>query len=162
MGAVTLQRERFVDAIDEALPILRREHAELSPFRDVPMEIDRAGYAQAEALGLLRVYTARVDHALAGYTSMIVGPNLHHASARTALQDVFYVDPRHRGRLLGLMLLRFADEQLQAEGVTIVMRSSMNASPDMGRLLRLHGYSPDETLWFRRLDRIEQRARMEA
>jgi phage terminase large subunit len=152
--SAVLQRESFADVIDEALPLLHRHWREVSHYPDIPLEVNRAGYAALCASNLLRIYTARENGKLVGYAVYVVGKNAHyHGSPNQAKQDVFYVDSNRRGVMLGIRLVRFADEMMRAEGVQVVYQHVKLAHPALGRILERAGYEPIETIYGRRLDK---------
>jgi GNAT superfamily N-acetyltransferase len=153
MAIARFQQERFVDWIEEALPLLRRHWHELAHYSDIPLDIDRKGYTALCAAGLMRIYTARLADKLVGYAVFIVGKNGHyHGSGPMAKQDVLYVDPAHRRGSLGIRLVRYADEMLRFDGVNVVYHHVKLAHPALGRVLEHLGYEPIETLYGRRLD----------
>jgi GNAT superfamily N-acetyltransferase len=150
MGRVTLQRERFGEVIDDALPLLRRHWAEVAHYQDIPLAIDCSG---AEQAGMLRIYTARLGEKLVGYVAFILCKNSHYVtSGKQAKQDVLYVAPEHRGVMTGVRLIRFSEEELRAEGVQVVYHHVKLEHPTLAVLLTRVGYEPIETIFGKRLD----------
>lgn len=146
----TFQRETFDEAYPDAGPLLLKHWAEISSNPD-ELEVDTEAYRQCEKLGMLRVYTARNEGLLVGYTAMFVHKGLHYRQSVQAIQDVFYVDPSRRGRMLGKILLNFADNQLFNEGVSIIYRSNKVQHPTLGKLLAHEGYASIENVYQRRV-----------
>lgn len=153
MRAIVLAREHFLGVIDEAMPMIRRHWHEVAHYKDIPLQVDHAGYARCDALGMLRVYTARENGKLVGYAAYVVSKNSHYAgSPQQAKQDVIYVEPTRRGAFVGLRLVRFADEKMHAEGIQVVYHHVKLEHPALASVLRRAGYEPIETIWGKRLD----------
>jgi GNAT superfamily N-acetyltransferase len=149
---VTFQRETPGGLWGEIAPLLRAHWREIAHYQDIPLEVNQGGYEQVEAAGKLRAYTARSgDGALIGYAVYIVGPNLHYSSSIQAKQDVLFVLPERRKSTVGLRLIKFADDQLRAEGVQVVYQHSKVAH-DIGPVMLRCGYELVEHIYARRLD----------
>jgi hypothetical protein len=150
---LTFQRETLSQMWDEALPLLQAHYQEIAHYQDIPFEPDLESYHVREVAGALRIFTVRTDwqYDLVGYAVFFVGLNSHYHSSLQALQDVLYVDPAHRGTT-GLRLIRYCDEQLQAEGVQVTYQHQKLAHPALGIVLKRLGYEPVEQTWATRLD----------
>jgi hypothetical protein len=154
----TYQREAFADFFDAALPLLPEHKREIAHFQDIELKVDVDRYLVAEAAGVLRVYTVRVQDEveglkLVGYAAFFVARNPHYADSLQAVQDVIYVDTRHRRGRLGLGLIAFAESELRAEGVQVVRQHVKLAHPKLGWILQhKFGYEPEETIYVKRLD----------
>jgi hypothetical protein len=148
---ITFQRENVRDIWPDILPLLVLEHAELTPFPDIPLDIDRDRYDAADALGLLRCYTVRRDGKLVGHAGFGIA-GMHHKSTKIVVGDVLYVHPDHRAEA-GLGLIGYALDQLQAEGVVLVYLAVKIAHPALGRILTRRGVSEVETVLVKRLDK---------
>lgn len=133
--------------------LLHRHWQEIAHYPDIPLDVDWEAYEGAEAKGKLRAYTARADGEIIGYASYFVNHNAHYKSSLQAVQDVLYLAPEYRGGRIGFRLIRFADEQLRAEGTQAVYHHVKRAHPNLGRLLGFLGYELVDELWARRLDR---------
>lgn len=148
-SAVTFSREHYASVIAEALPLIRHHYAEVSHNPDIPVDIDHEKYHAAEALGIFRAYTARIQGALVGYLAFMLTKHQHHKDKVLAVQDALYVMPAHRG--FGSDLVKFANEQLQADQVDFVFHSvktEHNFAPMLERL----GFRHIESLYELRLD----------
>jgi GNAT superfamily N-acetyltransferase len=159
---VTYQTECLSDALwSELLPLLQAHYAEVAHHQDLALNPDRARYASIEAVGMLRIYTARSCTAdksvgkMVGYLAALVAPSLHYAPHVFANQDVLFVAPEQRGSRLGVNLIRYAHDCLRAEGVTLLMQhTKAKQGLNIGRMLqRLLGYELVDEIWCKRLDR---------
>jgi len=148
----TYQRESSAIR-DEVAPMLAAHHAETAVFADeMPLAPNFAAYEKLEQLGALRVYTARRDGSLIGYSVCLVSTSLHRPVVE-ANESLLYVVPEHRGKTVGVRLMRFVEAQLAAEGVQLLARRSKAGRPelDLGSMLTRMGYTPVETIYARRL-----------
>lgn len=155
MKAATLARESFSAWFVEALPILRCHWQELGQWPDIPLDVNLAAFQRLEAGGALRLYTARLDGKLVGYALYVLQRSLHYRYM-LAIEDVFYVERSRRGAYTGMRLLKYADEQLRADGVDVVTHHVKLAHPMLGKLCEKIGYEPVETLWARRLTNTQR------
>ena len=147
---VEFQLEGPGRSIEEALPLFKRHYEEIAKYKDIPLEVDLETYARIEAAGGLRCYSARDAGRLVGYVIFFVKNHPHYASTLFASQDVLYLDPDYRKGMTGLRLIRFADRQLEAEGVQVVTQH-VKTYADFGPLLERLGYEKVETVYMRRL-----------
>jgi hypothetical protein len=162
-------REPFsAELLGEMLPLLEQHWKEVAHYPDIPLEVDASAYRNAEANGALRIFTVRADdpamhcrkcaepgqiNRLVGYAAYFVRANPHYASSIQASQDVIYVSPTARGST-GARLVRFADEQLAAEGVQAVYHH-VKVKHDWGVMLERIGYEKVDVIYAKRLDRQE-------
>lgn len=173
MGTPLFRREKFVDVIDEAEPLLRAHWHEIARFPDIPLDIDQRTYMLAEAAGMLRIFTARVERRadvaadravrhldLVGYAVYIVSVHPHYKGSLQAKQDVVYVEQASRGRWIGYKLLKYADAELTAEGIEVAHQHQKIAHPALGVILKRLGYEPAEVIWTKRLNNCEGRSGM--
>ena len=133
--------------------MLAAHHAETAVFaEEMPLAPNLAAYEKLEQLGMLRVYTARRDGSLIGYSVCYVTTSMHRQVVE-ASEDLLYVAPEHRGKAVGVRLMRFVEAQLAAEGVQVLARRTKAGRPelDLGPMLERMGYAPCETIYVRRL-----------
>ena len=148
----TYQRESFEEAYKDAAPLLIKHWAEISSNLDIALDVNVEAYVLSEANNLLRIYTARDEGVMLGYVALFIHRGLHYQQSVQATQDVFYVDPDHRGKMLGIRLIRFMEDQLRKEGVQIIHQHVKLKHPALGRLLERSGYTAVEKIYQRRLD----------
>lgn len=143
-GDYTLQSERLRDAQEELEGQRARYLAETRPGRRND-QTDWGRLAELQRLGEHVIYTARLRStgAIAGSLWLFVGRELdsdtHHAT-----DDMLYVDPSHRGGLLGLRLVQYGERCIFALGVrsaTFHFRLANGAD----RMARYLGYEPVST-----------------
>ena len=148
------QRERIDVIFDEVAALAEgAHHLEISYPGEHPLKLDRDAYAHGEASGAYRFFTARQQDTgrLVGYAGFWVLPTAHHVGVIQACQDGVYVDPDFRCGELGSDLLKYADENLRAEGVDVVLHFVRHFRRDFGPILRRLGYQPIEQVWAKHL-----------
>lgn len=138
----------------ELMPLLRKHYDEIAPWRDIPLAPDFARYEALQDVKALRIVTARLEGMLIGYHCAVVMRGLHYSTIIQAQQDVLWLAPEHRRSRTGSDLLFFAEEQLRAEGVTmLVQHTKTTPGHDLGPYLMRRGYEPLDMLYVKRLDR---------
>lgn len=148
---LTFQTESLNQARPEGEPLLRRHWQEIAHYQDIVYEPRWDMYQMLEGAGALRIFTARLDGQLIGYSVYAIAPNMHYASSLEASEDVLYLAPEHRKGRVGLKLIRFSDEQLKAAGVQLVKRH-VKFAHDHGPILQRMGYEPIDQIYGKRLD----------
>lgn len=144
-------REKFDDAlIRDVEPLLLLHYKEIAHYQDIELSPNFEQYKQAEAAGLMRVYTARDEaNTLTAYAVFFVKHNLHYQKSLQAAQDVIFVDPARRG--FGAKFIAYCDEQLKLEGVQAVYHHVKQAH-NFGPLLEKQGYQLIDLIYAKRLD----------
>ena len=148
VAEVVFDRAESVAGVwDEIYPLLKQHWAEIAHHKDIALDPDVEFYHKADALGMVRVFTAREDEALIGYAVFFVKPNVHYKQVLVAQQDILFVQKDKRG--FGAKFIAWCDEQLKAEGVQMSMhhvKEAHNFSP----LLRRLGYELVDLIYVRR------------
>lgn len=150
---VNFAREDLASVRASSIEILLVQHwHEIAFYKDIPLNIVWSDYETVEALGMFRIYTARLDRKLIGYVCFRVCHHSHYGTSIQAVQDVLYLDPEHRNHRIGSQLIAFADHLLRAEGVQVVSHHSKVRFP-LDEILKRQRYELMETVWGKRLDR---------
>lgn len=146
------QEETFDQAYAEAKPFILNNHAEINTDIQTPLEVDENMYREANKIGLLKVFTARGNEGkLVGYSAVWIHKSLHFMSETHATQDVFYVRPEYRGRMVGVRLIRFAETVLRDLGVKVINHHAHVHNLQLGVMLERMGYVPKSYNYLRRL-----------
>lgn len=134
--------------------LLERHYEEVAFYKDIPLDPDWEGYAAIEALGRLRIFTARIGGEFVGYCVYLINCNPHYKGSLQASQDILFVLPEHRNARLGMHLILFCERSLRAEAIQVTYQHSKASEQlDMGALLERLGYELVDTIWAKRLDR---------
>ena len=151
MSAMRYQTELVSGLWDEAMPLLEKHYREIARYKDIALDPDRAVYAAIEAAGKLRCYTGRDGGRLVGYAVFFLMTDPHRRTVLQALQDVLFIEPQSRkGLMAGVRLIRYAEEQLAAEGVQVVYHH-VKLINRLGNLLGSIGYEIDGEVYAKRL-----------
>lgn len=145
------QRERFLDVVAEAAPLLVRHWKEIAHYQDIVLNPGISGYVELERRGALRLYTARDGKRLAGYAVFFIRHNMHYKDSLQAVQDVLFLDEDYRKGFTGIKLIKYADEALRDEGVQVVYHHIKSAH-NFGPILERMGYQLVDLIYARRLD----------
>lgn len=145
------QAERVSNLWEEAAPLLQAHWREIAHYQDIELKPDVETYARLQAAGQLRCYTARDSGRLIGYVVFFVRPNLHYSASLQAHQDVLFVALHYRKGMVGVRLIKFAEERLRAEGVQVIYHHAKRTNKVGGLLERL-GYELVDEIYAKRLD----------
>ncbi len=149
---IVFSEEPFSEGLlDELFPLLEAHYKEIAHYKDIPLSPDLALYEIAYKTGMLRIYTARRGKSIVGYSVFFVRPHGHYKTSLQAVQDILFLSPSERGKMLGARLIRFSDERLKEIGVQAVYHH-VKESHNFGPLLERLGYQQVERIYTRRLD----------
>lgn len=146
MSKVKYQRERLASVKDDILPLLKQDWDEIQHDKDkIPLDPNWELYQAVEDATVLRIYTARTqEDKLVGYIVFILTPSMHSRSLTLAVCDILFLTKSRRKGMTGVRLMRFAEQEMIAEGVRwfqITTTESHPIDPVMKRL----GYRKTET-----------------
>lgn len=145
-------QETIGQVLDEIKPLLEKHYAEIAHYQDIPLNPAYLRYLDAENLGILRIFTVRYAEQLVGYAIYFVQPSLHYRDSVQASQDILFLDPEYRQGRLGYKLIRYADQQLAAEGVQVVLQHVKAEHPALRVLVERMGYRLVDHIYAKRLD----------
>lgn len=108
--------------LNEIKPLLFEHWEEIAVNKDkIKLDPDYDSYLYLAKTGLLKVYTVRDNGKLVGYYSTLVTPHLHYRNNTYAINDLIFLIPEFRGKLVGLKLIKFAEQELKKLGVSVIM-----------------------------------------
>jgi len=141
---ITFQRESFKDLEEEIIPLWEQHYDEIASNKDViKLDPNLGGYRAFDECGGLIILTLRDNGKLVGYSFFVLQMSLHYQTVIMAANDLFYVLPEYRGKMLGSKLMREAEKILKDLGVhQILMRTKSYAN--FGVLLERNGYEETE------------------
>jgi hypothetical protein len=127
---ITYQVEPLVGILEELKPILQAHWEEIALYKDkIPLDPDYDKYLELNESGAIRVVTARDGEKLIGYFISTIQPHLHYQQDIYAINDILYLDETYRGSDTALGLFMFAEEDLKALGVSVMIISMKVAKP---------------------------------
>lgn len=139
-------QETMAQAWAEMEPLFVKHYKEIAWHQDkIPLAPDCAAYAELEAKGIWKLYTARREGELVGYACWFVSTYLHYNTTRCAQNDVIYVDPSYRGKT-GMQLIRFSETELKKLGVQ-VLSLHIKECLNWGPLAQRVGFEHTEANW---------------
>lgn len=103
-------------------------------------------YEEAEKNGDLKIFTARSNDQLVGYFACLISVSLHYKDHVFAHNDVLFLHPDYRKGLAGWRLMKFAEQCLRDDGVSLLMVNTKIHKPFDVLLQRL-GYSHIENVY---------------
>ena len=94
----TFQRELYRDVIEELKPLLLLHWKEIALDQDtIPLEPMYDEYQRLEDIGILNMFTMRVDGKIQGYIVGFIKRHLHYQSLLYYANDIYFVSPDFRG-----------------------------------------------------------------
>jgi GNAT superfamily N-acetyltransferase len=140
------------ELFEELLPLLVEHERAVSSCPDIPLKPDYDTYLGAEALGKLRVFTARDGETrqILGYSVFFVGPHIQKSQLVQAEEHALFVHPEARG--FGPRFIDWTEAQIESEGAHFIARNS-KAKPEQNfsPMLERKGYELRELVWMKRL-----------
>lgn len=141
---IICQQETLDQVLAEIVPLLVEHYEEIAWMKEkIPFDPDWDGYRKLEALGMLKIYTARDGARLVGYAIYLVSKSLHYKTTTMAKNDVFYIDPAARGTMASANLNKFAEARLKEAGAQMVVLH-IKRSHDWTKLAARWGYEDAE------------------
>lgn len=137
-----IAREPLNNIFNE-LYLKRFEHWEdrQSGIKGWEIEPDLQKYRMLDSLGMLFCYVARIDGKIVGYFSAITSPALHHKTKKVANHDLLFVDPAYKKSGIARRLIKFACEDLKANGFDAMFAISIE-DEKLKRFWKIHGFQP--------------------
>ncbi len=149
---VVIREEMLTDElIAELTPLLKAHASEICPYEDFEFNPDWATYRFFQDNDKLKAFVAREEGKLVGYLAYMVFHNMHFKDVQQAVQDVLYIDPDCRGKMLGIKLIKYADDVMRYNGVHITIQHVTNQN-EFGPILERIGYHLEEKVYDRRLN----------
>lgn len=145
-----LKAETWDEIWPEVKPLLQAHREETAPDERRPFQVQEVQARALSVAGVLRIWTARLDGRLIGYSTWYVSPGLDSPTV-TATQGPWYCLPAWRSRW-GLRLFQESLRGLRALGVCVCYPHHWmhGAGPRLGEYFRRLGAVPLETsyeLW---------------
>lgn len=141
------QLESYTSIKNEIKPLLEEHWKEIALNKEkIKLNPDWKEYARLDNAGALRCFTARKDGLLVGYFVVIVSKSLHYSDHLFAHNDIIFLRKGSRKGLTGVKLIKFATEELEKQGVTLlVINTKVHQSFD--KILERLGYNLIERVY---------------
>lgn len=124
------KEELLKDCLEEMKPMLVKHWDELANNKDIrPLNPDYETYLCLSEIGILKVFTVRLEGVLIGYSSWMVTNNLHYKDWKYAVCDVYYLNPDYRKTGISLDFFFKTEDWLKGLGVkSITVQDKINHS----------------------------------
>lgn len=138
--------------MEEVKPILYEHWKELANHQDIrPLDPDYDLYTKLSDMNIIRIFTARDEGKLVGYSCFYVAPNFHYKTWVYAACDVYYLNPDYRQSGTGREMFIKMEKWLKSLGVkAVVVQDKVNHSHE--KFFRFLGYTPVEQHYEKVLD----------
>ena len=109
-------------SVKEDIQPLIKKHWELVALNQgaIKLNPDWERYAELDAAGILRIFTARDNGELVGYCVLLVNHSLHYKDHIFAINDVVFVLPDSRAGATGYHLIKYAEDHCKENGVSLL------------------------------------------
>lgn len=143
---ITFQEESFEACLPELKPLFEIHWKEIALHQDIiKLDMCYDEYIAIEKQGGLHLIVARDAGRIVGYHLAFIRPHLHYRQSLSAIVDIYFVLPSHRGGT-GMRMLRFAEKSLKARGVQKIF-TACKLHHDVGRLFDRLGYQEIERMY---------------
>ena len=151
-GDITIQQERLADCLEEFIALIPYHYDEVCIFDKTKTKLkpDWSVYFEMEITGRFFMMTCRKDGKMIGYYTSFLVPHTHYKDRIVSQSDTIFIKKEYRKGLIGLKLIRLAEEKLREIGVNII---TLRVKTD-GRLHRLMDrleYKPFDTTYFKEI-----------
>lgn len=153
MTALVFTWEPFWKLMQEGLPKLAEQSWQetWSDEQNLKFNPDWVRYGRMEQDNIMRVFSARNDGKLVGYSVVLIGSELHDKDTQHAVIQDFYLSPECRKGLNGVkMFLELHNwlQKLGAKCVTVAERYVVKSEKGgIGKIFARLGYQSQERLW---------------
>jgi hypothetical protein len=144
---MTYQTERWLNVLPELKEHWPNHWAEVAMHKDqIELNPNYAEYERIDATGQLHVTVARSEGKCIGYLVAIIRPHLHYAQSLSAFYDLYYIEPKHRLWMTGVMLFSSAERSLKLRGVERCFTGT-KLSKDASKIFERSGWQEAERLF---------------
>lgn len=144
---IEFAHESLTQVKQEIKPLLEQHWKEIAINQEhIKLNPDWKQYARLDSINALRVYTARSGKRLVGYFVVIISKNLHYQDHLFAANDVIFLAKTHRKGTTGIRLIKYAEEQLKAEGISVMVVNTKAHQP-FDKILERQGFELTERVY---------------
>lgn len=135
------------------VPLIKKHFTEVARFKDFRVEPDFVNYTALDEAGLLRIYTARIEKELVGYSVFTLVQHPHFKAVKQAHEELLFLDPIKRKGNLGDRLIEYCDEQLEKDGADVIYHT-VTVERDFSLLLLRRGYELSDRVYAKRVREV--------
>ena len=127
---VKYQQEFLSQVQSDAEYLIKLHWSEIALNQDkIKLNPDWDAYYDLENQGKLKIFTARDEGNLVGYFVVILGNNIHYKDHLFASNDIIYLRKDYRKGFAGIRLIKFAEECLKSDGVSVLLINTKSHKP---------------------------------
>lgn len=141
-------QQEFLDSVaEDAKGLLEQHWKEIAVNKDkIKINPDWDTYYALEEQDRLKVFTARDKGKLVGYFVVLTSRHLHYKDHVFAKNDLLFLQENYRKGFTGIKLIKFAEQYLKADGVSVLVINTKNHKP-FHKLLEYLKFKPVETIY---------------
>jgi GNAT superfamily N-acetyltransferase len=129
-GSLTYKRESLESVRYEVDDLFQRHWEDIALNKDkIKLNPDWSFYENLYSSGNLGIYTARSNGELVGYFVVVAAPHPHYKDHYFATNDIVFIHPDYRRGLAGYKLIKFAEEDLKKNGVSVLVINTKAHAP---------------------------------
>lgn len=148
---INFAAEQYSDQLmTEMKPLWVQHHNEIQQIRGAVLDPNLQMYQALASAGVLRIFTARREAGLVGYQVFTITSLPHFKEIKQAVMDILFLSPDARLGWMGYYFLKYADTELQKEGINVMFRA-ISARKDFGKILERMGYELCDLVFMRRI-----------
>ena len=145
---ITIQREKWIDCIDELVPLCQQVfELEEAQFTGLELDFDIDLFNHCEQLDSFHCLVMRKDGKAIGFHWIFITPMLRHKGVIQAHTDAIFVDPDNRQ--YSLKLLQFSEQYIKERAQFWTLANL--ASSDRKTMWQRKGFDPIETIMFKNM-----------
>jgi len=116
-------KQEFLSTIEADIKNLLVDHWEEIALNkeNIKLNPNWEAYYEIESKGKLSFFSVRDNGVLVGYFVAFVDNNIHYQDHVFATNDVIFIDKKYRKSSVGANLIRFAEECLRDDGVSVLV-----------------------------------------
>ena len=119
---ITYETSALGPILEELKPILHLHYEEVAENKDkISLNPDYDKYLAMDAAGILHTVLARDGEKIIGYFICFVTPHIHYKDHLFASNDILFIHPDYRKGRAGIGLFKFAEQDLKAKGVSVLI-----------------------------------------
>ena len=142
---ISYQQEFLCTVVKDIEPLLKEDWDEIEHQKTKRvLNPDWDVYTNLEALGILKIFTARSSGVLVGYVSCFLLPDIHSKGVVSANFEIIFVTKEFRKGSVGIRLLQFAEACVQEDGADFCYATTTNRN-SASKLMERLGYTAIET-----------------
>lgn len=154
MSALTVKREKFLDCIDQIMPLCQASHNIVEQkLIGLPIEPDLELYNESEEAGYFHCLVMRLNDQPIGFHWITYSPMPRFKGHWQAATDAIYVKPEHRKH--SMFLIKHSEQYISLLGASVWAIATLDPE-DRAKLWQRKGFEKSETVFIKRMNACHQ------